>query len=166
VTVFLVGFMGAGKSAAGRIVAERSGLPFVDTDRLVEERAGMAIERVFEERGEGAFRELEWRALLSLAEGGPLVAATGGGLFLGFAQRRFIRRHGTSVWLDVPLEECRRRVGAGQGRPLWPAGDPVALRALFDKRRAAYALAAHRVAGCPGNPGEVAGRILAAIGGC
>jgi shikimate kinase len=126
----------------------------------------MAIERIFAERGEGAFRELEWQALLSLAEGGPQVAATGGGLFLGFAQRRFLRTRGTSVWLDVPLEECRRRVGVAQGRPLWPAGDPVALRALFDKRRAAYALAAHRVAGWPGDPGEVAGRVLAAIGRC
>jgi shikimate kinase len=164
--VFLVGFMGAGKTAAGRELARRAGLPFADTDDLVVERAGMPIDRIFRELGEGKFREVEWEALRSLGGRGPMVVATGGGLFLGHLQRRFCRRSGDTVWLDVPLEECRRRVGAGEGRPLWQEADPVAWRALFDRRRAAYALAGRRVAGAPGDPSAVAGRILAAIGAC
>lgn len=165
-TLFLVGFMGSGKTVVGRIVADRRQLPFVDTDALVEERAGTAIERIFRDHGEGRFRELESAALRSLAGRGPLVAATGGGLFLGVAERRFIRSRGVSVWLDVPLEECRRRLGPSAGRPVWRDDDPVALRALYERRRAAYALADRRVPGWPGEPAEVAARVLAAIRGC
>lgn len=166
VSLFLVGFMGAGKTVVGRIVAERESVPFVDTDALVEERAGTSIEQIFRDHGEGRFREFESLALESLAGGGPVVAATGGGLFLGVAPRRFIRSRGVSVWLDVPLEECRRRVGRGAGRPVWVGDDPVALRALYERRRAAYALADRRVPAWPGDPAEVASRVLVAIGHC
>jgi shikimate kinase len=56
---------------------------------------------------------------------------------------------GLTVWLDAPLSVCAERVGAATSRPRWPAGDPQALRALFEKRRAAYALAMHRVDATP-----------------
>ncbi len=142
--IFIVGFMGAGKTAVGRSLAEALDRTFVDTDRLLEERSGRTVAAIFREDGEGAFREAEWRALLSLAGRRDVVVATGGGAFLGDGARRFMRTEGIVVWLDVPLAVARARVGAGDGRPLWSADDAT-LRAIFDRRRAAYALADVRV---------------------
>jgi len=158
--IFLVGFMGAGKSAAGRVLATRLGWDFADTDALVEDAAGISIEEIFQTVGEGKFRDLEWGALQSLAGRRDLVVATGGGLFLGVVQRAFLKAHGHTVWLDASLASIRRRLGEGPGRPLWSAHDPVALRAFFDKRRAAYALADRRVDPEGLDPGAVAERIL------
>ena len=157
--VFLVGFMGSGKSVVGRALAELAGLPFVDTDEAVTRREGMAIEEIFRRRGEGAFREAEWNVLQGLEDGGPAVVATGGGLFLGVENRRLVRRLGRSVWLDVPLEIAAHRVGPGTGRPLWRE-DPLMLRALFERRRAAYALADARVDAARGSPREIARFLL------
>ncbi len=158
--VFLVGFMGSGKTAAGRALADLLGWDFVDTDELVVQREGRAIERIFEESGEGRFREAEWQALRSLSGLERAVVATGGGLFLGVPQRAFMKREGTTVWLDVPFDVARARVGAGRGRPLWtPDGDDVAFRAFFERRRAVYALADIRVDAAAGDPAGLARRI-------
>jgi shikimate kinase len=157
--IFLVGFMGAGKSAVGRALAELAGLPFVDTDAAVERAEGTAIEEIFRRRGEGAFREAEWTALQALEAGGPAVVATGGGLFLGVENRRLVRRLGRSVWLDVPLEVAAARLGSFARRPLWNE-DPLMLRAMFERRRAAYALADARVDASRGDPREIARGIL------
>jgi shikimate kinase len=136
--------MGSGKSAVGRILAERLALRFEDTDARVEEATGLSIEEIFRTHGEGRFREAEWHVLQSLVEGRAVVA-TGGGLFLGVVQRRAMKQHGTVVWLDAPLPVVRARIGDGAGRPLWSSGDPIRQRAFFEKRRAAYALADFRV---------------------
>jgi shikimate kinase len=162
--VFLIGFMGSGKTAVGRLVASRLGREFVDTDELVAERGGRSVERIFREAGEAEFRRLEWEALRTLAGRRLCIVATGGGLFRGFPQRRWLREHGITVWLDAPFSACLRRVGPGAGRPLWTAGrDPEAFRALFEKRRAAYALAAFRV-GAAGAADETAREVLSRLG--
>jgi len=80
-------------------------------------------------------------------------------------QRGFMRQRGVAVWLDVPLEEIRRRIGAAAGRPLWTPLDPVAQRAFFEKRRAAYALADLRVAASGDDPAEIASRVLVRLQG-
>lgn len=156
--------MGSGKTAVGRALADFLGWDFIDTDELVVEREGRAIERIFEESGEGRFREAEWQALRSLAGRERAVVATGGGLFLGVRQRAFMKREGTTVWLDVPFHVVRARVGAGGGRPLWtPGEDEVAFRAFFERRRAAYALADVRVDAAAGGPVELARRIAGRV---
>ena len=161
---FLVGFMGSGKTSVGRIVAASWGREFVDTDDLVVERAGESIDSIFRVQGEGTFRRLEQEALESLeGRGGPVVA-TGGGLFLGLAQRRWMAASGLTIWLDAPLEVCERRVGPARGRPLWPVDDRLALRTLYEKRRATYALAAVRVE-ASGDPREVSEELLRRIEG-
>jgi shikimate kinase len=157
--IFLVGFMGAGKSAVGRELSELSGMRFVDTDDTVKRAEGVLIDEIFRRRGEGAFRDAEWKALRALEGGGPAVVATGGGLFLGVENRRLVRRLGRSVWLDVPLEVAAARVGAFSGRPLW-SQDRFVLRALFERRRASYALADERVDAARGSPREIASAIL------
>jgi shikimate kinase len=161
--VFLVGFMGAGKSTAGRHLAEIADREFVDTDRLIERHADRAIDAIFTGPGEGRFRELEWEALQGLAGRTDLVVAAGGGAFLGHAQRAWMRGQGISVWLDAPLQVLRERLPDGGGRPLWSGDDPVALRAMFDKRRAIYALADLRVDASAGSPDEVARQVLKRI---
>ena len=157
--IFLVGFMGSGKSVVGRELAELAGLGFVDTDDAVERTQGKTIEEIFRQRGEGAFREAEWRALQALESVGPAVVATGGGLFLGVENRRLVRRLGRSIWLDVPLHVAAARVRPGSGRPLW-SEDPLTLRALFERRRAAYALADVRVDASEASTREIARGIL------
>ena len=162
--LFLVGFMGSGKSRVGEALARRLAREFVDTDALVTEREGRSIDEIFHESGEERFRLAEWDALRSL-EGGPgLVVATGGGLFQGFEPRRWMLRRGPTVWLDVPLDVARARVGKGAGRPLWLPRDPLALRALYERRRAVYALAALRIVAVPGRPEAVAERVLDGLG--
>lgn len=144
--VFLVGFMGSGKSTVAARLAAALGWACEETDEAVERAAGRSIERVFREQGEARFRRLEGRALAAAAGRRRCVVATGGGAFCDAANRRLLKRSGRTVWLDVPLEVCATRVGPGRGRPLWDSADPVAFRAFFERRRAAYALAELRVA--------------------
>ena len=143
--MFLTGFMGAGKSTVGRGLAARLQRSFIDTDDLVVQAEGRPIEQIFREDGEGAFREAEERAFQEIADVVDAVVATGGGLFLGAAQRRAMKRAGVVVWLDVRLEVALERVGGGDTRPLWLPDDPIRFRAWFDRRRATYALAHGRV---------------------
>ncbi len=163
--VYLVGFMGAGKSAVGERVAERTGRELVDTDRLVERQDGRPIARIFAESGEPRFRELERAVLERLSARSGLVVAAGGGLFLSRENRRRIRDHGLSVWLDVDLPTAVARVGRDAARPLWDPADPIRFRALFERRRAVYALADRRVDASGAAPEEVAERILRWIPG-
>ena len=152
--------MGSGKSAAGRLLAELTDRDFLDTDGLVSESEGKSIEAIFADSGEEHFRAVEWELLQQLAGRKRLIVATGGGLFLRHAARGWFRQWGTTVWLDAPLEVVRQRLGERPGRPLWVPDDPIAQRVLFERRRAAYALADLRVDASCGDPGEVARRTL------
>jgi shikimate kinase len=162
--IFLVGFMGSGKSAVGEALAARLGRDYADTDRLVVEREGRSVDVIFEQSGEGYFRAVEWECLRSFEGRRALVVAAGGGLFLGWRQRRWLGEQGRTVWLDVPLDVARQRVGEDGSRPLWTGRDPLDFRALFDKRRAIYALAELRVQANPGSAEDVAGRVLQRLG--
>ena len=162
--VFLVGFMASGKTTVGRFLAQRLGVRFVDTDEQVEQRERRSIENIFEQEGEDYFRDREWEVLRLTNAGPGCVVATGGGAFLAASQRRWMKRHGLTVWLDVELHKVRCRVPQGEGRPLWPGEEPLALRILYERRRAAYALAHFRVPASPGGPQEVAERVLARTG--
>lgn len=161
--VFLVGFMGSGKSSVGRALAARLGWVFADTDSLVEFASGRTIETIFRESGEGRFRELEWEALRAFERVERVVVATGGGSFLGVLPRAFMKREGVTAWLDVPLEVAYARSASEQGRPLWKTDDPVAFRVFFERRRAVYALADVRVDASHGMPEDVAARLEHAL---
>ena len=142
--LYLIGFMGAGKSAAARELAQRWGVEQVDLDAAIAARAGRSIAEIFASEGEPTFRELETRELQ--ATRAPIVAC-GGGLPLKRANREWMRLHGRSVWLDAPLATLRRRVESAADRPLWK---PDQLRGRYQLRRARYALADDRVdAGAP-----------------
>lgn len=154
--------MGTGKSTVGRALAARLSWDFEDTDTLVERAQGRSIEEIFRAEGEGRFREAEWRALCSLDGRSRLVVATGGGLFLGVAQRAFLRAHGLSCWLDAPLAVVAARLDASTTRPLWPSDDALSRRAFFERRRAAYALADITIDASRGGADHLASAIEAA----
>lgn len=124
--------MGTGKTAVGRILAARLGRRFIDTDRLVEERAGLSIPLIFERFGEGWFREREAEVVASLTghPPGALVAATGGGAVLREENRRVFRECGVVVLLTASPEAILRRVRREGGRPLL-CGAEARERVLF-----------------------------------
>lgn len=124
-TVVLVGLMGAGKSAVGRRLAQRLGLPFVDADVEIEAAAGRTIEEIFARDGEAAFREGERRIIRRLlTERSPHVLATGGGAFMNPETRALVRAHGVSVWLRADLDVLLHRTARRGNRPLLKQGDP------------------------------------------
>jgi shikimate kinase len=145
--LFLVGFMGSGKSALGARVAGELGLDFSDTDALIAGSRGKTVEQIFAEKGEAAFREMESELVDRLCSGKPLVAATGGGTFLSFRSRQRMIAVGITVWLDTPLQAIYTRLADDGSRPLWNRDDTTGMQMLFDTRRPTYALARYRVDG-------------------
>lgn len=138
----LVGLMGAGKSAVGRIVAQQIGLPFVDTDTEIERVSRMTISELFAAYGEEEFRALETRVIKRLLRTGPRVVSTGGGAFINENTRRQIERGGLSVWLSADLDVLWERVNKRDHRPLLKTENPKqTLKDLMDKRYPVYALA-------------------------
>lgn len=144
-SVFLVGFMGAGKTTVGALLATRVGLPFIDTDAEIEKQEGRTIDAIFASDGEGYFRGLEAETIQRLERGPRAVVATGGGVFLSAVLRRLLHRQGITVWLDLTLAEARNRLVEDDSRPLWLPDNPLEFRAFFEKRRGVYALATLRV---------------------
>lgn len=156
--LYLVGFMGSGKSTVGRQVARHLGWRFADVDEDIEAKARMSIPEIFDVRGEAEFRALEteilrWR-VQDVARGIPWVIAVGGGCFAREENLEIIQNHGISIWLDAPLEMVRARIHGSTHRPL--ARDPERFAQLYEERRAAYQKADYRIEiGPEGSPGAV-----------
>jgi shikimate kinase len=141
-SIVMVGLMGCGKSAVGRRLGTRLGLPFVDADEEIEKAAGKSIEDIFTEHGEPYFRDGERKVLARLLRSGPQVLATGGGAFMNAETRAAIAQSGVSVWLKAELALLVRRVSKRSNRPLLKTGDPeVVMRNLIETRYPVYALA-------------------------
>jgi shikimate kinase len=138
--IYLVGFMGCGKSTVGRALAGELGWSFFDLDDEIERREGLPIAEIFELRGEVAFRAAEHAALrervTAVERGRPQVISLGGGTFLTPENYDLISNHGVTVWLDPPLEMIVRRIAGFNHRPL--AQNPERLRELYESRRPAY----------------------------
>lgn len=141
--IYLIGFMGAGKSSVGEALADRLGWEFRDLDRDIESLAGEPIEEIFRKRGEPAFRLMEAERLRHLATLDGTVIACGGGTPASGGNMAVIRASGLSVWLDAPLEVMLRRCRGGPRRPLLSRPDRLA--ALLEARRPYYSQADLRV---------------------
>ena len=136
--VALVGFMGAGKSAVGRLVANRLKVPFIDTDALIQEREG-PIAEIFAARGELGFRALERDVVVEVLESAlrePCVVALGGGAVLSGDVREALGRVPHVAWLTAPADVLWARASARGGRPL--AKDEQAFRRLLEERNDLY----------------------------
>jgi shikimate kinase len=101
----LIGLMGAGKSAIGRMTAQALGIPFIDSDHEIERVSRMSITDLFAAYGEAEFRALETRVIKRLLRTGPRVVSTGGGAYINDNTRKHIRRGGLTVWLK-PTSTC------------------------------------------------------------
>ena len=134
-TVTLVGLMGAGKTAIGKRLAARLGLPFVDADLEIESAAACSIEDYFLRHGEAAFREGELRVIARLLERPVHILATGGGAFIDQTTRALMRQRAISVWLRADLEVLVARTARRNNRPLLKQGDPRDVLAHLIKLR-------------------------------
>lgn len=137
--IYLIGFMGTGKTTAGRLLAKELNMDFVDTDEFIEQGMGMTVPSIFGIYGEAFFRQLEHNALISIADRQGMVASTGGGIVLRNDNINIMRSSGVMVCLDASADTVMRNVGSGKGRPVLDGGD---LRRniieLMDKRRQFY----------------------------
>lgn len=124
-TVVMVGLMGAGKSAIGRRLAARVGLPFVDADVEIEAAAGCSVGDFFATYGEAEFREGERRVMSRLLAGPTCILAAGGGAFIDPETRSAIKAKGVSVWLRASLDILVGRTAGRGHRPLLNDGDPA-----------------------------------------
>ncbi|MDO9556778.1 MAG: 3-dehydroquinate synthase [Coriobacteriia bacterium] len=164
--VFLIGFMGAGKSTVGAILALRLSLPLIDLDALIEQRTGRSVPGIFSAEGEDAFREIERVALAAASAGPDAVIACGGGVVLHDENRALMRERGTVVYLAVSPEEAVARIGDTSGRPLL-AGDSLKMAgSILDARLSLYRATAHHVVDTTGRSAdEVAEEIFASVSG-
>lgn len=163
--VFLTGFMGAGKSTVGRLVAERLGRPFVDLDAVIEEREGATVADLFRQRGEDGFRLAEHDALAALGAHPDSVIATGGGVVLREDNRVVLSQLGTVVYLAVTPEEALARLGDAADRPLLAGAGLPAARAILDARLNLYTTTADAVVETVGRAAEaVAADVVAGVG--
>ncbi|HEV2117233.1 MAG TPA: shikimate kinase [Terriglobales bacterium] len=165
--MFLVGFMGAGKTSVGQALASRLGWQFFDLDGRIEAGQKRAIADIFRENGENEFRRLESEELQRLlreleSSTGGAVVALGGGTFVQPAHAHSLRNCGYTVFLDAPVAELWRRAQAAQGtRPL--ALSENHFRQLYAARRTRYMEADHCVRTEGRAVAEVAAEIAARL---
>lgn len=161
--IFLIGPMGAGKSAVGRQLARRLGRRFLDTDAEIEHRTGVDIPFIFEKEGEPGFRAREARVVAELTALPGIVLATGGGVVLDPANRDLLASRGLVVYLHATVGQQLARTRRSGHRPLLDTPDPRArLEALMTEREALYRGLATRVVNTDGRKvREVAGEIAA-----
>ncbi|MHB1137198.1 MAG: 3-dehydroquinate synthase [Coriobacteriia bacterium] len=164
--IFLTGFMGAGKSTVGRLVAEHLRRPFIDLDSFIEEREGAAVPDLFRMRGEDGFRLAEHDALASLGARPDSVIATGGGVILRADNRVVLSQLGTVIYLAVTPEEVMARLGDATDRPLLAGAGLPAARAILDARLSLYTSTADHVVDTVGRSAEaVAADVIAVASG-
>jgi shikimate kinase len=141
--VYLVGFMGAGKTTVARALARRLDWRAIDIDELIEEREHHTVADLFARHGEPYFRAAERAVLMSQLGSRHCIVATGGGTFVDPQNRAVINQDGVSIWLDVPFDRVASRVPMDGRRPL--AADRAEFERLYLTRRAAYQQAHLRV---------------------
>ena len=162
--IVLVGLMGAGKSAVGRRLAQRLGVPFNDADLEIERAAGCTIEEIFERFGEAHFRDGERRVIARLLDQPVQVLATGGGAFMDPRTRALIGERAVSVWLRAGLDLLVHRVARRGNRPLLKRGEPrEVLEQLMALRYPVYAEADITVDSGEEPAEQMAGKVLQAL---
>lgn len=160
--IFLVGFMGSGKTTVGQALASYLGFVFLDLDRLIESRARKSIAEIFSELGEREFRRLERESILELRDLRRAVVALGGGAYESQENRDAVAAIGRTVWLDCPLVVCLSRTSGDRSRPL--LGDEAQMSALLERRRSAYQRADYVIQAGALSPAQLAVEIVEMCG--
>jgi shikimate kinase len=142
--IALIGMMGAGKSTVGKLLSRACDLEFVDADRELEHRSGVAIATIFELEGEDGFRKREAALIDELTQRPGIVLATGGGAVLRDDNRQHLRERTLVIYLQASADEIERRTAHDRSRPLLQTDDPGArIRELLKQREPLYAETAH-----------------------
>jgi len=136
-SIYLIGFMGAGKTSIGQVLGEKTGLPVIDTDERFEEYTGMAIKDFFEQYGEECFRDKETEILLNLPDR-PSIVTTGGGIILKEKNRQFLKESGRVVFLQCKPEVFLERLKEDQTRPLIKNKSVAEISNMYEKRLPLY----------------------------
>jgi shikimate kinase len=160
--IYLLGFMGSGKTTIGQLLAHELGWSFSDVDADIEKSQGVSIAEIFDTRGEEEFRRIEREAVRKRVSevqfGRPMVVALGGGAFAEESSQALLTENGVPVWIDCPLERVRARLDGNSDRPL--ARDPEKFEQLYQDRRAAYSKADFRIEVTSDDPAEIVAAIL------
>ena len=156
--IYLVGFMGAGKSSVARALGKRLDWKVEDIDARIERTERRDIPTIFRVEGEPYFRAREREALIGLLPERGTVVASGGGTFADASNRELMLRDGAVIWLDAPLETVLKRIPLDGRRPL--AADRVGMEQLYNQRLAAYRLAHLRVDAGRGSVEELVDHIV------
>ncbi|MDR0222974.1 MAG: shikimate kinase [Oscillospiraceae bacterium] len=135
-SIYLCGFMGSGKSSAGKIAAEKIGTPFLDLDSYIVEKEKRTIPEIFAESGEGYFRELEIAAISRMTDG--YIIALGGGAMINRKNAAMINEYGVSVFIDAEFETCYGRIKNDPNRPLAFKSSKKTLEKLYADRKKSY----------------------------
>jgi len=160
--IFLVGFMGAGKTTVGQALADRLGYCFFDLDRIIEENVGKSVALIFSEQGEQEFRRLETEALERCRDLTGSIIALGGGAYVLERNRAILRGIGRTIWLDCPLKVCFARISGDPARPLLRSEREMS--ELLEHRLPAYTQADYIVPSGENDPGQVAEMIIEILG--
>lgn len=147
--IFLIGYMGSGKTTLGRGVESRAHVSFIDLDDYIEEREGMTVSEIFNARGEDGFRKAERECLAELAAKENLLVACGGGTPCFFDNMEVMNNSGTTVWLDASVDKLHARLAEARSkRPLIAGKNDDELREFIvdslEKRRPFYSRAKYR----------------------
>lgn len=147
--IFLIGYMGSGKTTLGRGVEARAHIAFIDLDQYIEERYGKSIKDIFKERGEDGFRLIEHDCIRKLSSKKDILVACGGGTPCFFDNMEIMNSRGTTVWLDASVDILHARLKEGRSqRPLIADFDDDELREFIvkslEKRNPFYSRATHR----------------------
>jgi shikimate kinase len=156
--VYLVGFMGAGKTTLAHALARRLGWRAEDVDTLIEARERRSVAEIFAREGEPHFRAVERQVIYSLLPQRHTVVATGGGTFVDPENRVAINADGVSVWIDVPFDELLSRIPPDGRRPL--ANDLTQMTRLYEARRLAYQQAHIKLDAARSRPEELIEQLL------
>ncbi len=159
--LYLVGFMGAGKTTLARALGRRLDWRVEDIDERIEAREGRSVSSIFAREGEPYFRAVERAVLLDLLPLRHAVVATGGGTFVDADNRAAINRDGYSIWIDLPLSELVERIPSDGRRPL--AADRGQFERLYAVRRASYEQAHLRLDGAHAPVDALVERVLAEL---
>ena len=156
--IYLVGFMGAGKSTVGRELSLKLHCPFVDLDAEIEKSEGIPVREIFERFGEARFRQIEREQLKKISETSPAIVALGGGAYIDPENRKVVDASGVAIWLETSFSTIRDRVRPDGTRPL--LADLEQAKRLYSERLPSYKLARIHVLTDDRLPDTIAQEIL------
>jgi shikimate kinase len=141
--IYLTGFMGSGKTTIGRALSEKLGIPVIDTDEMIEKKAGKTIPAIFADEGEECFRKYEQEILKQLPTN-DVIITTGGGMVISKENRSWMKKHGNVIFLSCSLDIIFQRLQSDTNRPLF-SQNKEKMKELYEKRLPYYLEAAFTI---------------------